>query len=153
MVSRKEAVSAIVLLSFSIAISYQASRYPFGKLSKIGPGFLPFYLGLVLIALSIIILLKTFLEPMGGGITQNSLKKEKVFRVASVFFSMVAYAFFIGRLGFPITTFFFVFALFRVAEGYKWIPSIVGALATTICNYLVFDLWLQCQFPKGWLGI
>jgi hypothetical protein len=131
----------------------KASRYPFGNLNRIGPGFVPFYLGLVLIALSIIILLKAIIEPMQGGNTQNTLMKEKVFRVASVFFSMAAYAFFIGRLGFPITTFLFVFGLFRIAEGYKWIPSIVGALTTTICNYLVFDLWLQCQFPKGWLGI
>jgi hypothetical protein len=40
---RKESISAIVLLSFSMAISFQASRYPFGTVSSVGPGFVPFY--------------------------------------------------------------------------------------------------------------
>jgi len=152
--NRKESISVIVLLSFSAAVSYQASRYPFGTLSNIGPGFLPFYLGLILAIFSIIILIKTILKSSEEGPTAESfLTKKKVLRVGTVFLSMGAYAFLMGKLGFPITTFLFTLALFKFVESYPWIPSTFGALATSILTYLVFGIWLQCQFPMGWLGL
>lgn len=149
-----DSISAIVLLSFSIAICYQASRYPLGTISKIGPGFLPLYMGIALAVLSIIILLGTLLRPIEGGSSPwNNMIRKKASRVISVFLCMVAYAFLIGRLGFPITTFLFTLTLFKFVESYNLVPSILGALAASIVNYLIFSLWLQCQFPKGWLGI
>lgn len=151
---RKEAISGIVLLSFSIAISYQASRYPFGTVSKVGPGFVPFYLGIVLAVLSIIILIKTiFKSKEEGSPAEDASVKRKFARVFLVFFSMVAYAFLIDKLGFPITTFLFTLALFKFIESYGWFSSTLGALGTSLGNYLIFDLWLQCQFPKGFWGI
>jgi len=151
---RKETISAIVLLTFSVAISYQASHYPFGTVSKVGPGFVPFYLGIVLAVLSIIILIKTILRSKEEGCPAgDALGKRKFIRVFLVFFSMVAYAFLIEKLGFPITTFLFTLVLFKFIESYGWVSSTLGALGTSIGNYLIFDLWLQCQFPKGFWGI
>ena len=151
---RKESVSAIVLLSFSLAVCFQAVRYPLGSISKMGPGFLPFYSGLALAALSLGILLHALLtpgrkvpEPTEGSRTRNILK------VGAVFFSMGAYAFLLDKLGFPITTFFFTLILFKFCESYRWIPALLGALVASLGTYLIFGLWLQCQFPKGWLGI
>lgn len=152
--NRKEAISAIVLLSFSIAICFQAGRYPFGTVSKVGPGFVPFYLGIVLAVLSIIILIKTVVRSEEEGIPGgDALGKRKFTRVFLVFFSMVAYAFLIDKLGFPMTTFFFTLVLFKFIESYGWVSSTLGALGTSLGNYLIFDLWLQCQFPKGFWGI
>ena len=151
---RRESVSATVLLSFSLAVCFQAARYPFGSVSRIGPGFLPFYSGLALAGLSLVILLQALLapgreepEPIGGAGKRNILK------VAAVFFSMGAYAFLLDRLGFPITTFLFTLILFKFCESYRWMPALLGGLIASIGNYLIFSLWLQCQFPKGWLGI
>jgi hypothetical protein len=150
--NRKQSLSAIVLLTFSLAISFQASRYPFGTVSKVGPGFLPFYLGLVLAGLSVILLLKAMLAPDPEE-AKAPLTMGKMLRVISVFFSMVAYAFLLSRLGFPITTFIFTLVLFKFAESYRWVPAVLGALATAVVNYFVFGVWLQCQFPAGWLGV
>lgn len=150
----KESITAIVLLTFSLAISFQASRYPFGSVSKVGPGFVPFYLGIILAVLSIIILLRSILQPMEKSLPEKDvLGKRKLVRVSFVFFSMVAYAFLLGYLGFPITTFIFTFILFKCVESYGWASSTLGALATSSFNYLIFDFWLQCQFPKGFWGI
>jgi len=120
--------------------------------SKVGPGFLPFYLGLILAGLSVILLLKAILAPEPEK-EKEPLVMGKMLRVVSVFFSMVAYAFLLSRLGFPITTFLFTLVLFKFAESYKWMPALLGALATSIINHFVFGVWLQCQFPTGWLGM
>ncbi|HSR13178.1 MAG TPA: tripartite tricarboxylate transporter TctB family protein [Thermodesulfobacteriota bacterium] len=149
--NRQQSLSAIVLLAFSLGISFQASRYPFGTVSKVGPGFLPFYLGLILAGLSIILLLKAILAPEREE-AKTPLTAGKLGRVAAVFLSMVAYAFLLGRLGFPVTTFLFTLALFKFAERYRWGPALLGALAAAVINHFVFGVWLQCQFPDGWLG-
>ncbi len=151
---RSDSISAVILLSFSIAVCYQSSRYPFGTISKIGPGFMPFYMGIALAALSIIILLRTLLRPTEeGSASWNQMTGRKALRVLMVFFCTVAYAFVLKNLGFPITTFLFTLILFKFVESYGSVPSILGAMAASIGNYLIFTLWLQCQFPKGWLGI
>ncbi len=151
---RSDSISAIVLLSFSLAVCYQSSRYPFGTISKIGPGFVPFYMGIALAALSMIILLRALLRPIEEGFTPwNHMSGCKALRVLVVFFCTVAYAFLLKNVGFPISTFLFTLTLFKFVESYRPIPSILGAVAASIANYLIFSLWLQCQFPKGWLGI
>jgi len=151
---RSESVGAIVLLSFSIFVCYQASRYPLGTIGKIGPGFLPFYMGVLLAALSTIILLRVLLGPIEKDVPpwKNTTKK-KALRVICVFLCMVAYAFLLKRLGFPVTTFLFTLTLLKLAESYSWVASTLIAMAASLANYLIFSLWLQGQFPKGWLGI
>jgi putative tricarboxylic transport membrane protein len=151
---RKASGSAIVLLSFSLAVCFQAARYPFGSISRIGPGFLPFYASLALAALSLVILLQALLAP---GRKEPELisgsRRRNILKVGAVIFSMAAYAFLLDKLGFPITTFFFTLILFKFCESYRWMPALLGGLIASMGNYLIFSLWLQCQFPKGWLGI
>ena len=149
----KESISAIVLLSFCAAISYQAGHYPFGSLSRIGPGFFPFCLSLVLATLSIVIIVKAIFQPdEKGPVSGSLLTKAKVLRVVVIFCLMVAYGFLLSRLGFLVTTFLFTFTLFKFVEPHNWVLSTLGALAASIGNHLLFDVWLQCQFPSGWLG-
>jgi len=151
----KGLISAIVLLSFSIGICYQASRYPFGTVSKIGPGFFPFYLSIALAALSFIILIRAILrgaEEVSPSAT-GSITKEKALRVILVLIFSLLYTWAMGRLGFPIATFLFIVGVFKFVESYSWFLSILGAVSISLSSYLLFGVWLQCQFPKGWLGI
>lgn len=151
--NRKEIISAIVLLSFAAFIGYNAGRYPFGSLSRIGPGFFPFYLSMALAAVSLVILTKTILNPAKDVSTPAGfLTKEKALRVALLLTLVIVYLWSMGRLGFPIATFLFILALFKFVESFSWTSSVLGALAISIGNYLLFGVWLQCQFPKGWLG-
>ncbi len=151
---RWDSAVAAVLLSFAIFVCVQASRYPFGDISEIGPAFLPFYLGLLLAALSTAILLRALLSPVEKDSTPlKNIAGKRVLRVVGVFFSMVAYAFFLKRLGFPVTTFLFTLGLLRLAESYRWLTSTLIATAASIGSYVIFSLWLQGQFPKGWLGL
>jgi hypothetical protein len=135
-------------------VCYQANRYPLGTISKIGPGFLPFYMGILLAALSVIILLRVLLGPIEKDVPPwKNITKKKALRVIGVLICMVAYAFLLKKFGFPVTTFLFTLTLLKLAESYSWIASTLIAMAASLGNYLIFSLWLQGQFPKGWLGI
>ena len=151
---RWDSTVGAVLLSFAIFVCAKASGYPFGNFSEIGPAFLPFYLGVMLAVLSTAILLRAILSPgEKNSPPRKPIAGKRVLRVVGVFFSMVAYAFFLKRLGFPITTFLFTLGLLRLAESYRWLTSTLIATAASIGSYVIFSLWLQGQFPKGWLGL
>ena len=49
---------------------------------------------------------------------------------------------------------FLVFRLhfFRLLEKSSWKVTLFAALATTFGFYLVFQIWLQAQLPRGFLG-
>jgi hypothetical protein len=150
--NRPSFVATIILLLFSIAFCSQASRYPFGTIKRIGPGFFPFYVGIVLLVLSLLILAQGVLRPTAS--TQsNGMTQKKALRITIVLFSLLAYTFLIDKLGFLITTFLFTFTLFKFFGSYRWGFSILGSLIASIANYIIFGIFLHCQFPKGWLGI
>ncbi len=152
--NRGDSITAVILLCFSIAIGLQASRYPFGTINKIGPGFLPFYASILLGLLAIAILLQGILKPMEEySAPWKGMTRSKAMRVALVFSSALAYTFLLDKLGFPVSTFLFIIVLLRFVESYGWIPSLLAGMGTSIACYFLFAKWLQCQFPIGWLGI
>jgi len=64
---------------------------------------------------------------------------------------VLLYTVFLRDLGFLISTSFDGLFL-RVLETSAWKKSLFAALATTVGFYLVFQVWLQAQLPKGPLG-
>ena len=151
---RSDSAWAVVLLSFALFVCYKAGRYPLGTLGKIGPGFLPFYLGILLAALAVTILLRTiFAAAEMGAHVWKGFPGRKVLRVVFVLVCMAAYTFFLNKLGFMVATFFFTLILLKIAESYSWGASILIAGSASAGNFLIFQVWLQGQFPKGWLGI
>jgi len=63
--------------------------------------------------------------------------------------ALFAYAFLLEPLGFYLTTFMFLFILFKFTEPKSWMIPLIFAGVTVILSYLVFSIWLKCQFPMG----
>jgi len=151
---RSDSAGAVVLLSFALFVCYQAGRYPLGTIGKIGPGFLPLYLGILLAALAVIILLRSlFAAAEIGAPAWKGITVRKILRVASVLLCAAAYTFLLNKLGFLVATFLFTLILLKIAESYSWLASVLIAGTASAGNFLIFRVWLQGQFPKGWLGI
>ena len=63
--------------------------------------------------------------------------------------ALLAYGFGMDYLGFLVSTFIFLVFLLRMIEPQRWsLVLLESALASGI-SYLVFDIWLQAQLPKG----
>jgi hypothetical protein len=54
-------------------------------------------------------------------------------------------------LGFLISTFILAAYLYRMLEPSGWVETLVAAALTTLGFYLVFQVWLEVQLPKGLL--
>lgn len=137
----------LFLFLFSLYVCLESVRLGFGPYFRPGPGFFPFYSGLLLAAFSLVLILVGYLAtrekkgPWGGSLN--------IFMVG---LSMFAFAWLLEPVGFIATAFLFTAFLFRAVERRGWIFSLAAAFLIVGSSYIVFDRWLQAQLPVGVLG-
>jgi hypothetical protein len=66
--------------------------------------------------------------------------------------TMVGYIILFRPLGFIPTTFLFLFFLFKLKEPKRWVIPMILSGVVVVLSYLLFSVWLRCQFPKGILN-
>ena len=144
----RDLTSALFWLAFAIFFSIESlTQLKLGTLHQPGPGFFPFWAGVVLGLLSLILLLKSLRNQ--ERLSLSGLKSWKLLLVAG---ALLAYLLLLETLGFVTITFLFLFLLLRL-EYKGWVFSAVSALLGALASYAIFQLWLKTQLPAGPFGI
>lgn len=78
--------------------------------------------------------------------------KENVLKIILVLLSLFLYAFFMETAGFILITLLLFIFLLGIIEKKRWGLTIFVSIAVTGISYLVFEIWLKSQLPKGLLG-
>ena len=65
---------------------------------------------------------------------------------------LFGYSLFLDTLGFLVSTFILLLMLFRFVGPQKWVVAVGGSALASIASYVVFELWLKTQLPRGILG-
>jgi len=145
----------------AVVISYLSLQLPLGDVRKVftlpGPGFFPLILGVLLAILGASFFLKAWVEG-----TKAKARKEKHpdaravgstlridRRAFGVLVSVVIYSAVFERLGFLLSTLLFLVILFRAISSQRWTTSIITAVTVSLLSYIIFDIWLMAQLPKG----
>jgi putative tricarboxylic transport membrane protein len=143
----KDLASSLFWLAVAVFVSFEGFiNLKLGTLHSPGPGFFPFWGGVVLGALSLILLLNS-LKDMGR-LSLSGLKSSKLLLVTG---ALLAYLLLLETFGFLTITFLFLFLLFRM-EYRGWVFSAVTALVGAVSSYALFQLWLKTQLPAGPFG-
>jgi hypothetical protein len=66
--------------------------------------------------------------------------------------TLVVYIFSLSILGFLVGTFLLLLFLFRIMEPLPWRTVILASIVTLGAAYLLFDVFLGTQLPKGIWG-
>ena len=148
---KSDRASGLFWLTFSVFVSYASYRLGLGTLHQPGPGFLFFWTGIVTAILSLIVVLMSLKKPSPEGAQELLLGKGRVAKIVLVLLSLFLYAFFMEWLGFLIVTLLFFIFLLGVIEKKRWLFSVLVSLIVTAISYLVFEMGLQSQLPKGLL--
>ncbi len=139
------------MAGFCLYICIESLRLPLGSWRDPGPGFLPLGAGICLGILSLIAFFqarsRTKRRTRGGWYSQERWKS--LLLILGVLFG---YALFLDFLGFLVSTFILLLMLFRFVEPQKWVVAVGGSALASIASYVVFELWLKTQLPKGILG-
>ena len=80
-------------------------------------------------------------------------QKDSLKRLVIVLFVLFMYSLSLVYLGFLITTFLFMILLLKFLEPQRWTTTLMIAFLTSISAYLLFEIFLKVQLPKGVFGI
>ncbi len=147
-------IEGLVWTGLGVALCIGAFRLGLGTFQSPGTGFASFLGGGLLGVFGLILTVYSRLEKSSpgekaGGIFSAEKLKQPLFALLVLF----SYPFLLKIFGFILSTFLFLFFLFKAMEPRKWFTLAVISLAGSLACYLVFQVWLRVSFPKGILGI
>ena len=144
--------SSLFWFVIGIGVVLGSVKYGFGTFHEPGPGFITFFAGTILAFLSIALFFSSIRdrESRGGlGELWVDLEISKVFYVILL---LVVYTLVLRPVGFLVSTFLLLAFLFRVKAAYRLRTILFMSFLVTAGSYIVFELWLKAQLPKGILG-
>lgn len=146
---KADRASGLFWLIFSVFISYQSYKLGLGILRQPGPGFLFFWTGIVVAILSLTVIVRSFRKRSPDKAKESVFARWNVTKIALVLLSLFLYAFLMERLGFLIVTLLLFLFLLGAIEKKRWSLVVSVSLIVTAASYLVFEIALQSQLPKG----
>ncbi len=147
--------AAVVLLAAGIAVSvYAYSSLRLGMVISPDAGFLPFFLGIALSILSAVWLVKDCLLPRGGGPAATRFFPEgRWHKLLLVLAVVLAYAWLLERIGYPLATLAFLAAWQFGIEREGWLKGTLVSVLGTAALYVLFRVALKVPLPQGaWLA-
>ena len=152
--NKKEKISSISLILFSIFICFFSYQISIGSLRAPGSGFFPFFLGVILALLSLANLAKAIAKSKKGEEKREAPGTEISWKnIILVLIALFSYPMLLDIVGFLPTTFLFTACFLRFIEPQRWtvVLGLGGGIA--VVSYLIFQYWLKIQFPSGIFGI
>ncbi len=143
-------LASAVLLAFGLAVAYGGLHYGWGSLDSPGAGFVPFFAGAAMAGFSAITLVQSLVK--GWHPLAQRWAGAKWQRALITIICLVLYSVFLRDLGFPIATFVLAVYLYRMLTPSGWGETLLAAMLTTLGLYLMFQVWLEVQLPKGSLA-
>lgn len=142
----RDVKSALLLIVIGALVAWKGSQYPIGELRRMGPGFFPVALGVLLAGLGALLLL---VPALGSAEERDAEHNEKAdlrgwsFIIAGIFVFIV-----LGKWGGLVpATFALVFVSALGDRGNSIKTALLTAAAMTAIAVVVFNYLLAVQFP------
>jgi hypothetical protein len=149
-VRRTDQVTAVLLFIGAIAYSATAAlKYRYTSAEGPGSAFLPFWLGVVLAVLALLLFVRATRGPTGTWWLPSG---QGLARLASVLVATIVFVALLHTIGMIAGIALFLVGILRYVEGYRWWPALAIAGGTAAGCWLLFARWLGVPFPTSALG-
>jgi len=146
-IRRNEGVIWTILGLFICVLAW---RSHFGSFHEPGPGFIAFFSGLLIGAMGLVMILsRARAKPSKVDIPEAPFRPRNWGHLLFTISVLFGYVLLLDTLGYIIATLFMMWAFFYVFGGRRWLPSLLISAFIVASTYIVFDVWLLCQFPRG----
>ena len=145
---------AILLLLFGAVTAALSLQIRVGTLRAPGSGFFPFYVGLLLILLSVIHLAQLWrrrgdrARDEAGASPKTSVKRVLLFLGATLLSTGL-----LTVLGYSLAAFVLMALLLYILGVRRWVHVVAIALCAAGMSYALFVLWLQIPLPTAGFGL
>ena len=147
--NRTDRIAGGMLFLVGLSIIWQASRLRLGSFHTPGPGLYPLLLGSVIVFLSLCLVIQSAKATKEAASFSGPTLK----RVASVYVALLFYFVILEYAGFLISTFLLVSYLSIIIGRQRVAGALLRAFIITGLSYLLFDVALKSELPKGLLGL
>jgi hypothetical protein len=143
---RTDRISGLIVFFLGIAILWQGRHLSIGTLRAPGAGFFPMLLAVMLMILSLVLVIPKNAEE------RSPFSARHLGRVSMLFVALLVYFAFLEYLGFVIMSFLLMaFCFIRVARQ-RWYAALFWAFVSIGLAYLLFDVLLKSNLPRGVFG-
>lgn len=140
-------IMGLFLSAFSIFVILEAKKMPPEMPgSGLGPGVLPFWLGVGILVLSVILIVQSLLDKESG---KSIFTVSEAASVGIMFAAIVIYAILMDLLGFGSATLLLVIFLVRRLGKYAWWKCGAMGLITAVVSVYLFRILLDMPLPTG----
>ncbi len=141
-------IGSVTVLLLGLATIVCANQLPYHSNYGPGPGFLPVWIGVVLIVCSSIVTMQEARMPR----TRETFFQPRT-RAAVRILAIIAAAFLlIPILGFSFGFGLFILATMRLMGKHAWFGCAVAGVITAIGIHFLFGHWLDIPLPTGLVG-
>ncbi len=149
---KKDLFSGAFILGFSIFIALSAFKLGIGTINDPGPGFFPFLSAVLLFILSCSLSLRFIKEEISHDASKRNVRYGKII---FIIVGLLGYSLLLDSIGFFSVTFLFMSVLFLMGSRKAltaFVSALMGGMVVTLSVYILFEIFLGVQFPKGILG-
>jgi len=144
--------SGLFLFLFAIFIAIESYRLGLGEWNNPGAGYFAFAGAFILGIISLSVFLKGLRKRSEKEISISVSERLRWQNVVSVLAGMIVYTFIFDKIGFIFSTFLLIVFFLRVVAPQRWSVTVLIALSCAVGSYLLFDVLLSAELPKGILG-
>jgi len=137
----KDFYSGLLFIGFGVFALIVGSNYTLGSAARMGPGYFPRILGILLVLIGALLVLRS-LRLRGAAIPPFRWKPMLI-----VFVSVLIFGFIIDRLGLALSTVFLIFAASSASHEFRWKEALVSGVLFAALAIAVFIIGLKLQLP------
>jgi hypothetical protein len=141
--NQKDFGAGLMYMVVGIFFAYLASQYQMGTPAKMGPGYFPFWIGVLLAAIGLLVLIKSLSA-------KAAIEKIPTFNwkiIGLITGSVILYGVLLPIMGFAFAILVLVFTSAYASHEFHWKGTLVNAVVLASATYLVFVQGLKLQFP------
>jgi uncharacterized membrane protein len=135
--------AGVMYILIGLFFAIVARQYQYGTAAKMGPGYFPFWLGLLMAALGLLVLVKS----MGAKAAIEAIPKFNWKIIGLITGSICLYGILLPKMGFLVAVLVLVMVASSASREFSWKVSIINAAVLIAFTYSVFVLGLKLQFP------
>ena len=149
-----DGVFALICLGLSLWLILGSLQLDYKSGFTPGPGFEPFWLGVVLAIIALFLLIDV-LRSKGYENDQKARLpgRHALFRIGLIMVMMAALTYLMNVIGFTLAVFLFVTAVLFGLEGVRFLKSLYYGVMFSGSIFFIFRYLMEVDLPRGWLGL
>ncbi len=150
---RKEKITAVALLGFSLFYFFGSLTLPWGNIRYPGPGFIPVVIGSLLLLCTAFYLIRVFGGKFPAGkISDTAAGEEKNYRaIIGILACTIVYPLILETLKFLVSTLTVAFVMLVLLKPQRPFFSFFFAVGMAVASFLIFSRLLGVVLPSGFL--